>query len=149
MKMTVLDVPVRELERHPERLTRVIEAETRFGVGASFKNRRQMRFWMRIGTLARSPNKQGPRWSQLGTSAAATISWSSGFHLPRANSWLEAGTYLALLSHSGSRGTGAAVCDHYSRLAFSQFPDLPSELKRLAWLSLDSQEGQEYGKRWN
>jgi tRNA-splicing ligase RtcB len=36
------------------------------------------------------------------------------------------------------------VCDHYSKLAFSQFPDLPSELKRLAWLSLDSQEGQEY-----
>jgi hypothetical protein len=33
MKMTVLDVPVRELERHPERLTRAIEAETRFGVG--------------------------------------------------------------------------------------------------------------------
>ncbi len=32
MKMTVLDVPVRELERHPERLTRAIEAETRFGV---------------------------------------------------------------------------------------------------------------------
>jgi tRNA-splicing ligase RtcB len=31
MKMTVLDVPVRELERHPERLTRAIEAETRFG----------------------------------------------------------------------------------------------------------------------
>ena len=41
MKMTVLDVPVRELERHPERLTRAIEAETRFGLGASFKNRRQ------------------------------------------------------------------------------------------------------------
>src|SRR4030095_10871052 len=54
------------------------------------------------------------------------------------------GTYVALLSHSGSRGTGAAVCDHYSKIAFSQFPDLPSELKRLAWLSLDSQEGQEY-----
>ena len=37
MKMTVLDVPVRELERHPERLTRAIEAETRFGVGATFQ----------------------------------------------------------------------------------------------------------------
>ena len=57
---------------------------------------------------------------------------------------LQPGTYVALLSHSGSRGTGAAVCDHYSKLAFSQFPDLPSELKRLAWLSLDSEEGQEY-----
>src|SRR5207302_3498344 len=53
-------------------------------------------------------------------------------------------TYVALLSHSGSRGTGAAVCGHYSKIAFGQFPDLPSELKRLAWLSLDSQEGQEY-----
>ena len=57
---------------------------------------------------------------------------------------LEPGTYVALLSHSGSRGTGAAVCDHYSRIAFSQFSDLPNELKRLAWLSLDSHEGQEY-----
>src|SRR6478736_4300366 len=34
MKLTVLDVSVRELERHPDRLTRAIEAETRFGVGA-------------------------------------------------------------------------------------------------------------------
>src|SRR5205085_11441214 len=38
MKMTVLDIPARELERHQDRLTRAIEAETRFGVGAAFKN---------------------------------------------------------------------------------------------------------------
>ncbi len=66
-----------------------------------------------------------------------------------ASQQLPAGQYVALLSHSGSRGTGAAVCDHYSKIAFAQFPDLPSELKRLAWLSLDSQEGQEYWPRWN
>ena len=60
---------------------------------------------------------------------------------------LPAGTYVALLSHSGSRGTGAAVCDHYSKLAFGRCrASLPSELLRLAWLPLDSQEGQEY---WN
>src|SRR5439155_14319769 len=57
---------------------------------------------------------------------------------------LDPGTYVALLSHSGSRGTGATVCDYYSKIAFTQFPNLPSELKRLAWLSLDSQEGREY-----
>ena len=34
MKMTVLDIPARDLERHQDRLTRAIEAETRFGVGA-------------------------------------------------------------------------------------------------------------------
>src|SRR5260370_36938734 len=41
MKMTGLDIPVRELERRQDRLTRAIEAETRFGVGANFKDRRQ------------------------------------------------------------------------------------------------------------
>src|SRR5438270_1945375 len=40
MKMTVLDIPLRELERHQHRLTRAIEAETRFGIGAYFNNRR-------------------------------------------------------------------------------------------------------------
>src|ERR1041385_5644680 len=40
MKMTVLDLPARDLERHQDRLTRAIEAETRFGVGASFQRRR-------------------------------------------------------------------------------------------------------------
>lgn len=57
---------------------------------------------------------------------------------------LTPGTYLALLSHSGSRGTGEAVALHYSQRAMSLHPDLPEELRRLAWLSLDREEGQEY-----
>jgi hypothetical protein len=35
---------------------------------------------------------------------------------------------VALLSHSGSRGTGAAICDHDSKIAFSQFPDVAGYL---------------------
>src|SRR5262247_3150498 len=34
MKMTVLDLPVTSLDRKVEGLTRAIEAETRFGIGA-------------------------------------------------------------------------------------------------------------------
>src|SRR5579871_5261484 len=41
MKLTVLDIPVRDLEQKQDRLGRAIEAETRFGVGATFKNRRE------------------------------------------------------------------------------------------------------------
>ena len=41
MKMTVLDWPMRDLDRKRDRLIRAIEDETRFGVGASFKERRQ------------------------------------------------------------------------------------------------------------
>jgi tRNA-splicing ligase RtcB len=168
MKMTVLDIPLRDLENKQDRLTRAIEAETRFGVGAHFKNRREHEAmdadWSVSPITKQNKDKA---WSQLGTSGSGNHfvefgiftahgpirlgvppSGGSDAEPPKggAPSELPPGTYVALLSHSGSRGTGAAVCDYYSKLAFSQFPDLPSELKRLAWLSLDSQEGQEY---WN
>ncbi len=54
------------------------------------------------------------------------------------------GEHLALLSHSGSRGPGARIADHYSKLARKLHPELPKELGHLAWLDLDSSEGQEY-----
>jgi tRNA-splicing ligase RtcB len=86
-------------------------------------------------------------WSQLGTSGSGNHFVEFGLFTAHSKiSDLETGPYMALLSHGGSRGTGAAVCDHYSKIAFAQFPDLPSDLKHLASLSLDSQEGQEY---WN
>jgi tRNA-splicing ligase RtcB len=146
MKMTVLDIPLRELERHPERLTRAIEAETRFGVGATFKNRRHHEVLDADWSVSPVTQQNKDRaWSQLGTSGSGNHFVEFGFFTAHGKIHeLEPGTYLALLSHSGSRGTGAAVCDHYSKVAFNQFPALPSELKRLAWLSLGSQEGQEY-----
>lgn len=62
---------------------------------------------------------------------------------------LPPGRYVALLTHSGSRGTGAAVCNHYSKLAMNLRPDLSRELRYLAWLDLDSQAGQEYWQAMN
>ncbi len=160
MKMTVLDIPVRDLEQKQDRLTRAIEAETRFGIGANFKERRAHDVLDADWSVSPITKQNKDRaWSQLGTSGSGnhfvefgifTAHGEIAARAPQppsatgASHLLRAGTYVALLSHSGSRGTGAAVCDHYSKIAFSQFPDLPSELKRLAWLSLDSAEGQEY-----
>jgi tRNA-splicing ligase RtcB len=62
---------------------------------------------------------------------------------------LEPGSYLALLSHSGSRGTGAAVAAHYSKVAMATHADLPRELIHLAWLDLDSADGAEYWAAMN
>jgi tRNA-splicing ligase RtcB len=149
MKMTVLDIPVRDLEQRQERLTRAIEAETRFGVGASFKNRREHEVmdadWSVSGVTKQNKDKA---WSQLGTSGSGNHFVEFGLFTAHSKvNDLEPGTYVALLSHSGSRGTGAAVCDHYSKLAFGRCrAALPSELLRLAWLPLESQEGREY---WN
>jgi tRNA-splicing ligase RtcB (3'-phosphate/5'-hydroxy nucleic acid ligase) len=149
MKMTVLDMPVRGLEQKQGRLTRAIEAETRFGVGATFQHRREHEVmdgdWSVSGVTQQNKDRA---WSQLGTSGSGNHFVEFGLFTAHGQIQnLEPGTYVALLSHSGSRGTGAAVCDHYSKLAFGRCRNaLPSELLRLAWLALDSHEGQEY---WN
>jgi len=53
------------------------------------------------------------------------------------------GEYVALLSHSGSRGFGAKIAEVYSGIA-RQKKNLPNQAKHLAWLDLDSEEGMEY-----
>jgi tRNA-splicing ligase RtcB len=88
---------------------------------------------------------QDRAWAQLGTSGSGNHFVEFGVFTAHDRAvGLEPGEYVALLSHSGSRGTGAAVCDYYSKLAVKKHPELPKYLLRLAWLSLDSAEGQEY-----
>jgi len=71
MKMTVLDLPLRDLERHRDRLTRAIEAETRFGVGASFSQRRAHAVLDADWSVSPVTQQNKDRaWSQLGTSGS-------------------------------------------------------------------------------
>ena len=56
---------------------------------------------------------------------------------------VEKGRYLALLTHSGSRGLGATIAGHYTKLA-KELCKLPDEAANLAYLDLDSEAGQEY-----
>lgn len=53
------------------------------------------------------------------------------------------GQYLALLTHSGSRGLGATIAGHYTKLA-KEICKLPYEAQNLAYLDLNTAEGQEY-----
>jgi tRNA-splicing ligase RtcB len=146
MKMTVLDLPLQTLERDQDRLAKALERETRFGVGASFKTRREhpvMDEDWRVTTV--TADLKDRAWSQLGTSGSGNHFVEFGeLTVMDAGAGLPEGRYLALLSHSGSRGTGAAVADRYSRLARERHPELPKELAHLAWLDLSSAEGQEY-----
>jgi tRNA-splicing ligase RtcB len=56
---------------------------------------------------------------------------------------LPVGNYVGLLTHSGSRGLGANIANHYTQIAM-QKTVLPKEAKHLAWLGLGTQEGMEY-----
>jgi tRNA-splicing ligase RtcB len=151
MKLSVLDLPTTALEDRTDKLRSAIERETQFGVGASFRRPRQHDVmdadWSVSPITAKNRDKA---WKQLGTSGSGNHFVEFGtLTLEQADLGLEPGVYLALLSHSGSRGTGAAVCEHYSRLAKDAHPELPRELSTLAWLDLDSEAGAEYWAAMN
>jgi len=152
MKLTVLDWPLRDLDRRRDRLIRAIEEETRFGVGARFDERRDHEVMDADWNVSPVTQQHRDRaWAQLGTSGSGNhfVEFgvlTSAVELPANGDGtaLPPGEYVALLSHSGSRGTGAAVCEHYSQLAQQQHGDLPKEQRHLAWLNLTSAEGAEY-----
>lgn len=146
VKLSVLDMPVATLEEDGDRLAQAIETETSFGIGASFKRKRRHAV-MDADWSVSSVTKQykDKAWKQLGTSGSGNHFVEFGeFAVEEELQGLAPGTYLALLSHSGSRGTGASIANHYSKLAQQLLPDLPRELKHLAWLAMDTSEGQEY-----
>src|SRR5204863_15912 len=91
-------------------------------------------------------------WNQLGTSGSGNHFVEFGvltLSEPASDLDLAPGEYVALLSHSGSRGAGAAVCSVYSAIAQSRLPKRYAELGRLAWLDLESEAGQEYWAAMN
>jgi tRNA-splicing ligase RtcB len=146
MKMTVLDLPVAALSEQQDRLTAAIERETRFGVGATFKARRQHDVmdadWKASPVTAGLKDKA---WSQLGTSGSGNHFVEFGaLTVTDAAAGLPPGEYVALLSHSGSRGSGAQIAQHFSKVARQAHPELPHALSHLAWLDLSSEAGLEY-----
>ncbi len=146
VKLTVLDWPVDHLESKHDELKNALVRETQFGIGAKFKNKRTHDVLDMDWSV--SPVTQANKdraWSQLGSSGSGNHFVEFGvLRVDDTTLDLEPGKYLALLSHSGSRGTGAAVCDVYSTRAMEQHPELPESLQHLSWLDLDSADGQEY-----
>ncbi len=146
MKLTVLDLPTTALDDEQDRLREALVRETRFGIGAAFHDRRQHQVldedWSVTEVTRRLKDKA---WSQLGTSGSGNHFTEFGeLEVGTATAGLPPGRYLALLSHSGSRGAGATVADHYSRIAMNLHPELSKTMRHLGWLDLASEPGQEY-----
>lgn len=148
MKMTVLDLPVSYLETHPDRLKDALIRETQFGVGASFKRRHQHKVLDEDWSFSPVTNRlKDKAWSQLGTSGSGNHFAEFGLlTVEKSDFMLKPGMYLALLSHSGSRGTGNEVARYYSKIAMQKHSELPKELSHLSWLTMTSHEGREYWK---
>jgi len=139
-----------------EQLRRFLRDETRFGVGASFDkfNRRQHDVlddedWEATRLLKHLKDKAH---AQLGTSGSGNHFVDAGMlevgDDGAGRLGLEPGSYLAIMTHSGSRGVGATIADHYSKLA-QQLTKLPDKLRHLAWLPLGTEAGDEYWTSMN
>jgi len=82
---------------------------------------------------------------QLGTSGKGNhfVEFGEIELLPDNTLGLPPKKYVALLTHSGSRGLGSAIARHYTQLAMNTCK-LPRHAQQLAWLDLNSEAGQEY-----
>ncbi len=153
MKLSVLDVPTETITQRFEDCRTALERGTVFGVGARYKQPKEHAVMDRDWTITRITRENKDKaWHQLGTSGSGNHFVEFGIlTLDEAVEALgiEAGTYVALLSHSGSRGTGASVCSTYSQIARQRLPKRYGDFAQLAWLDLDTQEGQEYWAAMN
>ena len=145
MMMTVFDLPPELVDAKPDRFKRILENNTRFGIGSEWKPRRQHPVmdenWNATPVTARLKDLA---YKQLGTSGSGNHFVEFGeIEFGESKVDVPAGRYLAVLSHSGSRGAGNKVAMHYSKWAMSKHPNLPRELRQLAWLDLD-RDGAEY-----
>ena len=153
MKISILDMPVETLEKRFDHYRNALENGTRFGVGSVHKKPQDHPVMDEDWSVTRitRENKDKAR-NQLGTSGSGNHFVEFGvvtISTPSSDLDLEPGQYVALLSHSGSRGPGASVCSTYSNMARSNMPKKHQHFDRLAWLDMQSQAGQEYWAAMN
>ena len=147
MSLTILDAAPDFLKKHHDRAVNALTENTAFGLDGILPYRTYHPLfdrceWRDIAILKKMREKA---IRQLGSSG-------KGNHfvdicevvLPPTNAMrLAEGRYLAILSHSGSRGLGAAIADHFTAIAKATCR-LPRLAGPFAWLSLDSEAGQQY-----
>lgn len=147
MRLSVVDLPLAIFNEDIDRLKTALARETQFGVGAGWKKHRRQHAVMDEDWSVSPVTKKGrdKAWDQLGSSGSGNHFAEFGtLTLEQGDLGLKKGKYVALLSHSGSRGTGAAIASHYSKVAKNKHPELDRDLQHLAWLDLESAEGKEY-----
>lgn len=153
MKLSLLDMGPDTIESKSAAYEDALQRGTRFGIGAKHEKKQSHAVMDQDWSVTRITRENKDKaWKQLGTSGSGNHFVEFGLlELEDAVSEIgvEAGTYVALLSHSGSRGTGASVCSTYSAIARSRLPKKYADLKQLGWLDMDTQEGQEYWSAMN
>ena len=147
MCLSIFDLPAETVDTETSKLKNILVDHTYFGIGCTTKSYFDSSLfdsaaWNETKMIRSLKNKA---YAQLGTSGTGNhfVEWGELTIAEGALNGIAAGRYLALLSHSGSRGFGGTIADHYSKIAMTK-TKLPDAAKHLAWLDLDKDEGHEY-----
>ncbi len=151
MRMTVFNASPHILDQKRERFRVVLEEQTAFGAGNTWDPPRDHAVlddpaW---GEHPVARRFKDVAWQQLGTSGSGNHFVEFGAlnvhtQIDSPQGTIPPGTYLAVLSHSGSRRFGLEMAEHYTRVAMDLRTGLPKDFKHLAWLDLDESAGGEY-----
>lgn len=150
MALSIYDIPETHFFENESKYKRELIAWTKFGAGQGFRGKGKAEH----GILDRSEFNMTPfvknlhdrAYTQLGSSGGGNhfVEWGIiEFSQDDKKLNIQKGKYVALLTHSGSRGFGATVAGHYTKLA-KEICKLPKEAANLAYLDMNSAEGQEY-----
>ena len=152
MALTILDESESYLKRWTYQVKTALKEKTHFGLEGGLDH-------VQEHAVLDSPvfqsteflkRLQGKAARQLGSSGSGNHFVEFGeIELTAANSLgLAAGKYPALLSHSGSRGLGANIAQHYTKIAMDTCK-LPAAAQQLAWLNMHSDAGEQYWQAMN
>lgn len=148
MALSIFAMEVSYLKGKKDQLINLLANHTKFGMYETHKVKHDHPVFERK-EFSEIPLLRGLRtkaYQQLGTSGGGNhfVEFGTVNITEIDNEWgIPVGEYVGLLSHSGSRGLGANIAKQYTYLATKQCP-LPKEVQHLAWLDLNTHDGQEY-----
>jgi tRNA-splicing ligase RtcB (3'-phosphate/5'-hydroxy nucleic acid ligase) len=153
MCLSVFPIPATDFKKHEKAFEKALMDNTIFGMGGAWNQSQDhpvIENSLFNGLpLLRDLQKKAAR--QLGTSGSGNHFAEFGIANFSADDHVlgvKAGQYVALLTHSGSRGLGATIAKHYTQAAMKR-QRLPNFAQHLAWLRLDESEGAEYWAAMN
>ncbi len=148
MCLTMYPIPVSFLKGKRQQLASILANHTKFGMMETHAIKHDHEIFERdeFKTIPLVKRLKDKAYKQLGTSGGGNhfVEFGAVAISDATNEWqLPVGEYLGVLSHSGSRGLGANIAKHYTYLATKQCP-LPKHVQHLAWLDMNTHDGQEY-----
>ncbi|MBL0742023.1 RtcB family protein [Chryseolinea lacunae] len=147
MALSILDLPGSYVDRNVYAARKALHDNTHFGNdgGLEFRQDHAILDHPHFQSTELLRRLHGKAARQLGSSGSGNHFVEFGVVMLHEENTLQlpGGAYAALLSHSGSRSLGANIAQHYTNVAIAKCR-LPREARHLAWLTLDSDEGQAY-----